>query len=657
MAGINSWRLNSVPLNDEGASVLAYGSGVLLSVEQEVQLLVSGVGSLVDVEQLVLTLGSGAIVQVEQRILSSEEITFFTKNGWDMSVTLDGYTIPRDQIMDASVTHEVGNNSRAEVKITPGAGTYDMYQYQGKILIISARVGTEFKRLFKGLVDIPTVDLIREYITIQASSDRETLIRNNLTPEVASVGYYSPTVFGVRSSVYQEVVARLETTPFDLDFDPYDNYSITSWTPKATADYTKSNSDVYYRNPSIRIESSRNVVNNVEILFNYNYQRLHQESLSYIWNSGLETCEFLTKGNTLPTRNMIRAAAEKSGWFIDNIGFTDLWQGGFYYCNGVAIGWVNTKQNVILQQSGSVDVNGNNTSTSNVVRTADLNTILARAASWTCRKRYTQNIEEQYTLTVKSPQSQLLYGVKEQNLAYSLQSDFDPSEWEDQSKYDVSFSGTQVASSNANTYYINRDTDASELANATITALNKAKTAILASHRDTEIDYEEFLNVDVQLKHTISINTSRIVGKGKAKTITHKLSSDGVASTSVVVLLYRSTGTQAETSLVPPARPSSIAPVQGSSVALGTRWGINPAISGSAYWTGYVGNKWITVLTGGVGRFGIGTNTYYTTYQQSFTVDTPAISSSKRSDSIRTASGTYNMSIPNDNLSVIFVDS
>lgn len=667
---INSFTLNTQTLNGEFSAsgsgsivsidqqVAFIGSGALVSVEQAIQLRLSGSGALVDIDQKVATVGSGAIIDLEQKILSAAEVSFFTRNGWDMLVTLGGRALPRDQIMSAEVKHETGDNSTAFVKITPGAGTYDMYQYQGKTLKISARTSTQFKTVFKGIVDIPTADLINEYITINATTDREQLIRNKLTPAVASIGNYSTTVFGTRRSVFQEVQARLETVQKDLDFDPYGNYSLTSWTPKGSADISKGNSDVYYRAPSVRIESSRDVINNVEIKFNYAYQRLHQDSVSYSWVSSAAICDHLTDGNTLPSRNMIRNAAQQAGWFVDAITFTNLWPGGFYTCSGTTIGWVNSNPQVAVSSSGSNDSSGNTKTQSSLISTTDLNNILTRGASWTARKRYSQNIEEQYTLTVKSPQSQTLYGLKESNLLYNLQADFDPSEWEDESKYDISFSGTTIQSAgSANTYYINRDTNKTELANAITTALNKAKTDILKSHRDTEVFYEQFLDLDVQLKHTVSVSTNRVVAKGKVKSIVHRFDASGDVSTETTLLMYRSTGSQAETALNPPSRPSNIAPAELSSISLGSRWGQDPSTTAAQKWTGYVGNKWVTAATGGVGAFGTNTNTYFTTFQESFIVDTPTVYSSKRSDSVRKITSTYNVSIPNDNLSVIFTDS
>jgi len=669
MAGLNSWVLNSVALNaagEEDVVIIATGSGVLVEieqlvaiigsgslvgVEQDVQLQIVGSGALIDVEQNVMTKASGALINISQKVLSADESTFFTRNGWDVVVSLGGFNVPRDSIQEVSVIHSIGDDSRAQVFLNPGSGAYSLYSYQGKELIISARTGASYKRIFTGIVDIPRVEVVNEKIVLEGVASRETLIRNALTPYVAGIGSYSETVFGPLNNVFQETNDRMQTIPSDLDFDPYNNWTVTSWTPKGTPDTTLTDSDLYReRQPEVRIESAREVVNKVGIDFKYAYERLHQVGLSYSWNASISTCTFLTKGNTLPTRDMIRSAAAGTGWKVGTMSFTNLWDSGFYYCSGNAIGWVNTRQDVILRNTGATDPSGNDYTQSRTVGTSDINALLALGASWTAKKRFTQSVEETYTLTVNSPQSQTLYGVRERNENIALQAEFDVSQWEDEALYDKDFAGTKV-SANSTTYYINKDVENAELGNAITTALNKAKTDILRSHRDTEITYTTFIDPDVQLRHTVYVNTTRVDAKGKVRSISHSFKATGEAVTTVKLALYRSVGSQSESTLSAPARPTFETPSVMSAAALGSRWGQDPSTTSAKSWTGYVGNKWVT--SGG----GFNTNTYKTAYQESFVVDSPAIPDLKRELQKYRQSGTYNISIPTDTLTITFVDS
>lgn len=669
MAGLNSWALNSFPVNDEGGEapivvvatgsgvlveieqIVAYiGSGALVNIEQDVLLNTTGIGVLVSITQQVLTEASGALISISQQVLSAAQSTFFDRNGWQLTISLGGFDIT-NSVQDANVIHRTGDDSRASVKLNPGAAVYNLYSYQGKELIISARINDVYQRVFTGIVDIPRVEVVNEKIVLEGVSVRETLIRNQLTPYVAGIGYYSETVFGPKNNVFQETTDRMSSIPFDLDFDPYNNWTITSWTPKGSADITLTNSDLYReKQPEVRIESAREIINKVGISLTYSYQRLHQVGLSYAWNSGLAACEFLTKGNTLPTRDMIRSAANGTGWKVETLGFTNLWSSGFYHCGGTAIGWVNTRQDVVLRNTAATDPSGNNFSQSQTIGSVDINSLLALGAAWTTKKRFTQSVQETYSLTVDSPQSQSLYGIREKNENLAIQAEFDASQWEDESLYDTDFTGTKV-SANALTYYINKDINNAELTLAVDAALNKAKTDILRSHRDTEVMYTTFINPYVQLRHTVYVNTSRLNTKGKVKEIVHNFNSEGEATTTVKLALYRATGSQAETVLTAPSRPTFQTPSVLPAVSLQSRWGVNPSQPAAKNWSGYIGNKW--VITGG----GFNINTYKTNYQESFTVDSPPIPANKREQQLYRQSGTYNIQIPTDTFTLTFLDS
>jgi len=629
--------------------VYLMGSGSILSVAQEVELRLSGSGSLIDVSQTVESIGSGALISLEQTIQSVSQATFYQKNGWDLVIALGNYVVPRETIQSVKVTHGVGDDARAEVKLNPGSNTYDLYSYQGAQLEISAYTGSTFVRIFTGVVDIPRVEVVNEKITLEGVASREVLIRELMTPYVASIGYYSTAVFGARNNVFQETNDRMSTIPYDLDFDAYNNWTITSWTPNASPDITLTNSSLYReQEPTVRIESSREIINKVSITFKYAYQRLQQASLTYSWNAGLTPCDFLTNGNTLPSREMVRSAANGAGWKLNEISFSNLWSSGWYYCGTTYIGWVNTRQDVLLRNSDAT-MNGNNYSTSSLVASNDISALLCLGAAWTAKKRFSQNVVEEYTLTVDSEQSQALYGIREKNENVGLESEFDSNQWEDESLYDTEFGGTKIGTST--NYYINKDVENAELSLGITTALNKAKTDILASHKDTEVSFKTFVNPNYLLRHTIYVNTTRLQAKGKVKTIVHEFNADGQATSTVSLSLYRSVGSSSNSSLTPPARPTYSLPSPMGSAVLRSRWGEDPSQTAARSWNGYTGNKWV------VESSGFNRNTYRTTYQESFVVDTPPIPDERRDRKDYSIEQSYSVSIPTDTLSITFIDS
>lgn len=674
---LNTFLLNEATLNADAL----YGEGTLISIEQDVELQLTGAGTLISIEQEVVSEGQGVLISIAQEVV--DEVTFYDKNDWDVSISLGGQVIPKNQIVelngsgDIVITKQEGDNTKADFSIMPGAGTYNLFDYQGKAVTIDVRIATGWYRVFTGIVDVPRVRLIEEKITLSCIANRETLIRQKLTPYVASFGYYSPTVAGTVNDVVQEVAARLETIPYSLDFDGSNNWQLAPWLPKATADFVYGSSAVYYDDPEVFIESGKDVINKINISFVYSYQRLHQRQMTYayryigpIYNAPIQmseddVCTKLIYGLTIPTKEMIRAAAETAGWKTSNMTFDRLWNGGWYDCAGAGVGgssgklaWSpvqTTTTTAPLLQNGQpvLDSQGNQIYRSAITEIIDQNEFLTIGATWSARKRFSQNISESYTLTIQSPQSQSIYGVNEEDQSYSLQSDFDPQGWEDSKTYDSLYSGTQVPSPTSNvTYYIDKDDNLGDFNQAMLAAINKASTRILSQHRDSRIEFSRFITPQMELHHTVELTGKWVTGKGKCRSIVHELNIDGEAKTKVELAVYRSIGSGSTSSLVPPTRPSDVPPTAPTSVQLVSRWGYNPATTGSASWVGYVGNAFIVEQDFSQGY----ETTRYsnTTYQESFIVDTPPIPATYRDNRTLAASASYNVAIPNNSLSAIF---
>jgi len=77
----------------------------------------------------------------------------------------------------------------------------------------------------------------------------------------------------------------------------------------------------------------------------------------------------------------------------------------------------------------------------------------------------------------------------------------------------------------------------------------------------------------------------------KVETITHTFTSDGQATTRTSLLLYRATGSQAESTLVAPSRPTFETPSVLPAVALSSRWGQDPSQSGAQIGRGTSGTS------------------------------------------------------------------
>src|SRR5690606_31676682 len=134
-----------------------------------------------------------------------------------------------------------------------------------------------------------------------------------------------------------------------------------------------------------------------------------------------------------------------------------------------------------------------------------------------------QNIKERYTITVTAPNSVSRYGTLTETENYGYVSVFPFSEWERYTSYSNAPSGVTIIPNSSSSYFFNSSLDRNVFNTAVVCALNKAKTTILNSHRDTRIVFERDLSPELELYHTIELTGKWIRGKGKCKEIIHNM--------------------------------------------------------------------------------------------------------------------------------------
>ncbi len=257
-------------------------------------------------------------------------------------------------------------------------------------------------------------------------------------------------------------------------------------------------------------------------------------------------------------------------------------------------------------------------------------------ATWVGTTRFAQTVTDTYTMGVIAPQSVSQYGEITQNETYSLANQLDSSIWENYTAYNDTGNGNS-------SYYIDQNISQLELYRAIITGMNKAKTSILASHRDTKVQIEKSIFPQVDLKHTVYINTTPVVAKGKVYSIVHSMDvSTGDAATAMSISLFKSQGSSTDQSFVIPTFPAdNVSPGSGT-VILGNHFGEDPTVQAAQTWTGMIGNRY--PASGGA----------RTTYQEAFVVQTPPIPDALRQEYTRFTGATYSITIPNDTLTVTF---
>lgn len=664
---INAKIINTGSINS--ASDVIYAQGLILSFEQSIEVL--AVGSILTFEQTVnlKTTAEGLILSFEQSVVTkliyplitfeqtvvdqdAPSYSFFRRNDWYTRITIDGSIVP-DRYLRGSwnYIHNESNNALFDFSIQPDLGIQDLYQYQGSAVTCDVITANGTFRIFTGYIDIPVIDVMNEWITLQCSDNRESrFAAGEINP--ASIGYYSTSVFGAAdpNDLISQITNRLSTVTSSLDWDGYGVPYLTPWIPKATADVTLSDSFVYRQQPQIRFESKEQIVNQVNINFTYNYQRFHAGAASYVWNIPYNGREFLTVSPSMLKKEMVESAIDAAGWPLrGSVGYTPVLKAGIYNIGGVTVVWSTTQtQYTVVPKTSTNPVPGGDPipvtdNTGQPVYKAvatsatDLSDVFCFGAAWNAIRRWSQNITESYTLTVTAPQSIAAYGLSNKTQSASFTDIDNSASWDDSPRDNRSLA--------VEPYYNNQTLTLSEYVNATNTLINQARATILRSHRDTRCKFQRFIWPEIDLRHTVELSTTRIDCRGKVVGIKHNLNiGTGEAYSEIDLALFRATGSQAETPLVTPTRPADgIAPFSAA-YALGSHYGLDPSVPAAVNWTGHIGNKYITE------RITSGFNTKRTQYQESFIVDTPDIPSAYRDQRTITTAATYNIAIPDNTL-------
>ena len=618
-----------------------YGSGELVSIEQDVRLFATGSGLMVSFEQTTNNGGGGLLVSFEQTVKSAI-LSHVDRTGWDAIIMLGGAQVPKGQIFGMiDIRRNEAGASLATFTILPPRGVQDVESYAGKTVTIDLETQEGIFRVYTGLVDIPDLDILNRRITLSCTDRRSELINAQLASVVQTIGYSTQDIFGIPKDTFENLTNRLTTVPYTVDFDAYGNYNLVPLKGKTVPDFTLLDNKVYYREPRVEYTSRGRVVNKINITFKYRYERRWHLQRSWSWMSPIagNICLALLQGWNFTPRSMIQAAVEALSWPLrDPIVYLPIQPSG-WYCGGVGFmtysfsptGGVTS---VVEDENGDpvLDSSGNPVTTSSGVFT-DVRNVLCNGAGWTATKRWVQTVSEDYTLSVASSQSQAQYGIVEQFNSYASEDDTGAGSWEDYKAYDNPYNKVET------TYYVDVDSTRNSARGSISTALNIAKTTILNSHRDTRVTINRSLWPQIDLKHTVEINTGVLRARGKVYTIWHSLNvGTGEAVTNVVLALSRAVGSAVDSSLSIPAKPADVQMPDSSEIVLGNHIGLNPVVEEAKLWNGRIGDAAFTP---------------YDVAEQ-FVVDTPEIEENFRQERILTGSGGYNVAIPIDLLEVTF---
>lgn len=614
--------------------------------------------------------------------------SFYQKNNYDVQITIGTLLLTtllgknENGLCDElNISATCGNARTAVFSFIPPENTIDLTLYEGKAVQIMLRTPTDgWQTVFTGIVDTPRINFISRKITLECSDNRQNRIIKLPLGVVSSIGSYSDTVFGVSTDRADELTKRLQTVTADFDFDRFGNYALTSWTPKATADYTLVPSDISReQDPTIDYNASSKSINTINITVNYTYPRLHQQHVNVNWPGYANfISDWFTAGKpSFLSRDTAITAANAGNWrVIGDITFTALWPAqGFSYGGGVIIWQPNTvEQQTVQRQTNNgylkntdgsfvLDSNGQkvksytpvfdnqNKPVMDVVSSTvtDTSSGLCRGANWVAATRFTQTVTEKYTIKLQAPQVIARYGVIDSAETISIQSPYDDSDWE---------SGKEISNTNQN-FYINQKPNANKIMESIGVALNKAAASIKALYRNYTFSFRTKLlkpKIDVWNTLDVTVNeaargaTSSIHAKGKVDSLTHYVNFNTLEAYSTVTLkLSRSEGSATDSTWVIPSPAENPGYIYNTlrSITLQTYIAQDPEFGAlnAQFQRGWFCNGAIRDANN---------NTVRTTYPEYLSFDYPQIPDSIRKEITYTSNSVFNIAIPNDTLIVSF---
>jgi len=522
---------------------------------------------------------------IEQRIFSAVQSTAVIEQQiygalsgiWSPVVTIDGTDISAQLTGVIDITIEKTASAIAAFTIRPAIGALDLLAWIGANVTIDYKDGAWATRKFTGVVSSPVFVPATGLVTFECTGDLQGKLETKTRTEIDSIidSEWSKDVFDDNADGWQYAQDKAKTVPASLWTDKNGAIRFSDWEAKATEDYLFTAADIKPGSVSIKHASRRNMVNRVRVSLDYRFYNKRQRTLHFSLVHDRPFCDWLNQGYTLPARETIRSAAESTSWVLTSISFTPLPPTGAIYCDGEPRGWSYTA-NAAARCLG---------------------------ANFSMARRWGQQVTENYILDIQGDDSIEASGEMGVRESYGIRSEFDYNEWERGQEYDGVAIGAGLHPGGSGDYNIEADTDRrTEMEQAQRTILAKASTEILETHRETQVSFDILMRPDLDLSHTVKLQTSNVTAKGTIERIRERLSiKDGSAVSTITLGISRhgGTGIGSGTPLDPADRPDALTETPFSpNVPLGFRIGGN-LTGGAGGLGGYEGpsdehNGWST---------------------------------------------------------------
>lgn len=500
---------------------------------------------------------------------------------YDIRVRIDGKDIDACRLLAAmSISHAENQSYLCDFWLREDIGLIDVYKWHSKDIQVDVVHAGGVMRIYMGVVDISNFHFSARRREVKCS-DRRLLQINRLPAAVVrAIGYTSKSAHGEFKDLAAEMAARLETVPASFEFDANGTGYLTSWQPKAVPDRVIGRCEVYSREPRMGMLPVGRVLNKVNIKLANQFMRLWQRDVDFSFESGYHVCVYHWFGLPPAVADM-KTAIEQAGWAWSNWRSEGLEKGGWYRCNGAMWMWSPVSRRVL----DSKDKNSSNQSDVTAVSVQDFTDYYARRAWWSASRRWTQNADDVYTMTLQNKPSIDRYGEITEELQYTVHHEERDEDWGRDYRFGQQPPKGFKQANNGDWYKDLNGEMAQELRDTLQVAYWTAYTKILASHRENTLDLEMKFLPEIDLRHTHRIELDNFVGNAKVASFTHQIDFvRKVSQTSVQYKFYQNAQDGAITPFAMPAPPAMpILPKVERQVRLGTvvlPYGAKPEIDG-----------------------------------------------------------------------------
>lgn len=439
----------------------------------------------------------------------------FHKEKFNIAVVIDGKEIDFCNLRnEIKITNAVNSSRIAELSIAAECGILDFYKYSSKTIQIIYSSDNATQVIYSGIVISQKLDKQNKVFNLSCSDEKINKIDNLPQSTIDNLGYYCADLFNEELDKVQIFNKRLDTLPADYYFNNNGEFVLTHWQPKEYADIIIDKCSVLPNTLNFGVASVNEILNKVELKLNFNYYRFLQRDINATYNPGYgsngsfspEWVRIVKTYGVVPVPRVdtVLNAVNGAGWTVGNfshIGIGDLSSG---VLGGIII---NDRESYVM------------------------------VATWKISKRWVQNVQEEYSITIKNDDSIAFFNEKKEELQFNLrqpESEVEnlKTDWAD---YPCYLSPPNGSIQQNNDYIMPENTTNSlRYAYAMQYALNVAQTKILRSHFSNEIKFDIVFNRHLELKHTIALSEVEFVGNVKVQEIVHTIDlNKRIARTSV----------------------------------------------------------------------------------------------------------------------------